>query len=67
MGFQPDSARNGPGERFALAGDLSLALSTLRDPCRAYASIRFADLSRWKLRASSRETCIWETPSSALI
>lgn len=36
-------------------------------PRSGYASIRFADRSRWKLRASSRETCIWETPSSALI
>ena len=33
----------------------------------AYASIRLADRSRAKLRASSRDTCIWETPSSALI
>jgi hypothetical protein len=33
----------------------------------AYASIRLADRNRAKLRASSRDTCIWETPSSALI
>lgn len=38
-----------------------------RWPAAGYASIRFAERRRWKLRASSRETCIWETPSSALI
>ena len=81
MVFQPRNTGKYDLERFALPGDNSILYPDMTEVTSGgdasgggdpgcdpgYASTRFAERRRAKLRASSRDTCIWETPSSALI